>query len=75
MMKLATLKDADWLHDPALKAVLNALRASGGKARIAGGAVRDGLVSLKRFGEKHCDGPRSLLRKQVRRGQEHHYYQ
>ena len=45
MMKLASLKDADWLHDPALKAVLNALRAGGGKARIAGGAVRDGLLA------------------------------
>lgn len=39
-----SLRDAPWLADPALKAVLEALRAEGGEARIAGGAVRDGLL-------------------------------
>ncbi|MCP5083071.1 MAG: CCA tRNA nucleotidyltransferase [Alphaproteobacteria bacterium] len=44
MTELCALSDAEWLHDPALKTVLAALRSNGGEARIAGGAVRDGLL-------------------------------
>ncbi len=44
MTKSPTLKAAAWLKDPALRTVLDALRAKGGEARIAGGAVRDGLM-------------------------------
>ncbi|MEM8689677.1 MAG: CCA tRNA nucleotidyltransferase, partial [Pseudomonadota bacterium] len=44
MSEPASLKDAEWLQDPALKAVLAAMRADGGEARIAGGAVRNALL-------------------------------
>lgn len=44
MTELCSLSAAEWLHDPALKTVLEALRCGGGEARIAGGAVRDGLL-------------------------------
>ena len=44
MTELRALTDTEWLHDPALSAVLQALRSGGGEARIAGGAVRDGLL-------------------------------
>ncbi len=44
MATAPSLKGADWLKDPALKTVLDALRAKGGQARVAGGAVRDGLL-------------------------------
>ncbi len=44
MSELDALKNVEWLRDPALKAVLSALRSGGGEARIAGGAVRDGLL-------------------------------
>ncbi len=44
MSDLMSLKDAEWLRDPALKAVLTAMRADGGEARIAGGAVRNALL-------------------------------
>jgi poly(A) polymerase len=36
----------DWLRDPALGAVLKALDAASGKARIVGGAVRNSLLNL-----------------------------
>ena len=45
MSELASLKDAEWLRDEALGAVLRAMRAGGGTARIAGGAVRNGLLA------------------------------
>ncbi len=44
MSKPASLKDAEWLRDPALCAVFAALRADGGEARVAGGAVRNALL-------------------------------
>ncbi len=36
----------DWLREPALDAVLKALDAASGKARIVGGAVRNSLLNL-----------------------------
>jgi poly(A) polymerase len=38
------LTDAPWLHMPALQQVLKVLEAGGGEARVAGGAVRNGLL-------------------------------
>ena len=38
------LKHAPWLHAPALQQVLAVLDADGGEARVAGGAVRNGLL-------------------------------
>lgn len=46
MSPAPTLKDASWLGDPDLLAVFDALAADGGEARVAGGAVRDGLLGL-----------------------------
>ncbi len=43
MCPAPSLKAAGWLADPDLRAVLDALEAEGGEARVAGGAVRDGL--------------------------------
>ncbi len=47
MAALCSLESADWLADPDLSTVWDALEAEGGKARIAGGAVRDGLLRLQ----------------------------
>ena len=44
MTERLSLKEAEWLGDPALRAVLDALRQDGGEARIAGGAVRNALL-------------------------------
>jgi poly(A) polymerase len=41
---LPSLASADWLRDPALQRVFRALAATGGEARIAGGAVRNALM-------------------------------
>jgi len=38
------LTDVDWLAEPALGRVLDALTSEGGQARIAGGAVRNALL-------------------------------
>ncbi len=46
MTSSSALKNADWLQSPALHRVFDALQADGGVARIAGGAVRDGLLGL-----------------------------
>jgi poly(A) polymerase len=40
----ASLKGASWLARPALQQVLKVLEAQGGEARVAGGAVRNGLL-------------------------------
>ncbi|MEC3911130.1 CCA tRNA nucleotidyltransferase [Sphingobium sp. CR2-8] len=40
------LPDADWRHRPGLDTLLDALNAAKGKARLVGGAVRDGLLGL-----------------------------
>jgi poly(A) polymerase len=45
-MSGALLTDATWFHAPELKAIVAALRDSGGTPRIVGGAVRDGLLGL-----------------------------
>ena len=46
MPALQPLANAAWLSDADLQMVLDALKAGGGEARIAGGAVRDGLLGL-----------------------------
>jgi poly(A) polymerase len=43
--KRPSLRDADWLRDPALQQVLSVL-SEGGAARVAGGAVRNALMGL-----------------------------
>ena len=37
---------ADWLHEPALQAVFDALETDGDTARVVGGAVRNTLLGL-----------------------------
>lgn len=39
-----SLGSEDWLNDPALGRVFDALEAAGGEARVAGGAVRNALM-------------------------------
>jgi len=39
-----SLAGRDWLVEPALQAVLDAIAAAGGEARVAGGAVRNALI-------------------------------
>ena len=46
MAEPVSLKDAAWLKTTDLQTVFDALMADGGEARIAGGAVRDGLLGL-----------------------------
>ena len=42
---LPSLAGESWLKDPALQAVMAAIAARGGEARVAGGAVRNALLS------------------------------
>jgi tRNA nucleotidyltransferase/poly(A) polymerase len=39
-----SLSSEDWLNDPALRRIFDALEAAGGEARVAGGAVRNTLM-------------------------------
>lgn len=41
---IPSLAGAHWLADPALQAVMSAIAARGGEARVAGGAVRNALL-------------------------------
>jgi poly(A) polymerase len=41
---LPSLASESWLKDPALQAVMSAIAARGGEARVAGGAVRNALL-------------------------------
>lgn len=45
MTKLPSLSSEAWLNDPALRRIFAALAAAGGEARVAGGAVRNALLS------------------------------
>ena len=40
---------ADWLHEPALQAVFDALETDGDTARVVGGAVRNTLFHRSLF--------------------------
>src|SRR4051812_15562406 len=44
MTDLPSLADQPWLKDPNLQRLLSAIRAAGGEARVAGGAVRNALL-------------------------------
>lgn len=46
MTKVPTLARARWLRDAGLRQVFDAIAAAGGEARVAGGAVRNGLMGL-----------------------------
>jgi poly(A) polymerase len=41
---LPSLASADWLQQPSLRRVMQAIAAAGGEARVAGGAVRNALL-------------------------------
>jgi poly(A) polymerase len=43
---MKTVADEAWFKEPALQAVLALLNADGGEARVAGGAVRNALMSI-----------------------------
>jgi poly(A) polymerase len=45
MKKLPSLSNATWLNEPRLQAVMRAISAAGGEVRVAGGAVRNSLLS------------------------------
>lgn len=45
--KLPSLARAKWLKEPRLQAVMAAIAAAGGEARVAGGAVRNALMGEK----------------------------
>ena len=45
--KLPSLARAKWLKEPRLQQVMAAIAAAGGEARVAGGAVRNALMSEK----------------------------
>lgn len=44
MTILPSLADQAWLREPSLQAVLRAIAAAGGEARVAGGAIRNALM-------------------------------
>ena len=46
MKPLPSLARAGWLRAPSLKKVFAAIRAQGGEARVAGGAVRNALLKI-----------------------------
>ena len=46
MKSLPSLARARWLRDPALQKILAVISQAGGEARVAGGAVRNGLLKV-----------------------------